>query len=332
MLRISLTIVACLLLLTFAVLGYGWQQLHQSRVDAAPVVVDIPRGASFRSLTAQLQDADVIGHSLPFLVWGRISGLAANVKAGEYEFTPGTTPAQALQQIVDGRVRLYSLTILEGWTLSRVLAVLRDRSELRHTLDEVDPQTLLSDLGLGEGHAEGWFFPDTYVFARGTTDAEILRRANQRMQRELEQAWASRDVGLQIEDPYEALILASVIEKETGRADERAKVSQVFHRRLALGMRLQTDPTVIYGYGDDFDGRLTRRLLHADHPYNTYTRTGLPPTPIAMPGRAALQAAVQPADTEYLFFVARGDGSSFFSRDYDTHRAAVRRYQLGLED
>jgi UPF0755 protein len=332
LLRVSLTIFAGLLLAGLVVLGFGWQQLQRPHLEGDSVVVDIPRGASFRSLTAQLQAAGVIDHSLPFLIWGRVSGLAADVKAGEYEFTADTTPVQALQQIVDGRVKLYSLTILEGWTVSRVLAALAERSELRHTLEGMNAETLLSALGVDDGHAEGWFFPDTYVFPRGTSDAEILRRAYRRMEQELAQAWAQRDVGLTLAKPYEALILASVIEKETGRADERHKVSQVFHRRLAIGMRLQTDPTVIYGYGDDFDGRLTRRLLHTDHPYNTYTRTGLPPTPIALPGRAALLAAVQPTDTEYLFFVARGDGSSFFSHDYETHRAAVRRYQLGLED
>lgn len=200
--------------------------------------------------------------------------------------------------------------------------------KLAHTLSGVDVETLLGALGLPGGHAEGLFFPDTYRFVRGDSDADILRRAYAKMQSELEAAWASRDLSVPYKTPYEALIAASLIEKETGRDEDREHISQVFATRLLEGMKLQTDPTVIYGLGDEFDGNLTRRHLRTDTPYNTYERRGLPPTPIALPGRKSIVAALHPGPGNFLYFVSRGDGTSQFSTSLAEHRAAVRKYQL----
>ncbi len=336
-LRLSLIGLLGLVFLGGAGLGMAWYGLQQPIHLAEPVVLEIPRGESLARSSQRLAAAGVIRHPRLLQGWARLNGQAARIKAGEYEFSGTMDMRQVLAQLVAGRVRLYSLTLVEGWTVHQVLAAFREREELAQTLSVQGPEQLLAALGLAteagaSAHAEGWFFPDTYVYPRGTTDVSLLRQAHQRMQQELARVWAQRDTGLALTDPYQALILASIIEKETGKPADRTRISQVFHSRLQLGMRLQTDPTVIYGYGPAFDGRLTRRRLHTDHAYNTYTRHGLPPTPIALPGRASLEAAVQPADTDYLFFVSRGDGSSHFSRDYEAHRAAVRRYQLGLED
>jgi UPF0755 protein len=333
--KIPVVAIASVLFVAFAVAtataGFTWRWMHQPASIDSPVIHDVARGSSFRTFAEGLAAAGIIDYPGLLRAYARVTGLATEVRAGEYEFTPGQSPIDLLEQVVQGRVKLYAFTIVEGWTVSRLLSELAQREEISQSVTDLDATQLMSALGRDDDHAEGWFFPDTYRYPRGTSDATLLLLAHRRMQLELEQAWAQRHAEVSLEEPYEALILASVIEKETGQADERAKVSQVFNTRLAIGMRLQTDPTVIYGFGDAFEGRLRRHHLNTDHPYNTYRRSGLPPTPIALPGRAALLAAVQPADTDYLYFVSRGDGTSQFSRNLTDHSAAVRRFQLGQE-
>jgi UPF0755 protein len=223
----------------------------------------------------------------------------------------------------------YPLTLVEGWTFRQVMEALQADERLEHLIEDPSAEAVMARLGRRGVHPEGRFFPDTYHFTRGSSDLDILKRAHAAMERVLAEEWEARADGLPIESPDEALILASIIEKETGLASERAEIAGVFVRRLRLGMRLQTDPTVIYGLGDDFDGNLRRADLRNDHPYNTYVHAGLPPTPIALPGREAIRAALNPADGETLYFVARGDGSHAFSVTLEEHNRAVRKYQLG---
>ena len=248
---------------------------------------------------------------------------ANRIRAGEYRLTSDLVPDTLLALLVSGQSVSYSLTLLEGWNIRQVRAAVAAHDALQHTLHGVDDQELMDRLGLPGAHPEGRFFPDTYHFARGMTDLEFLRRAQRKMDDELAAAWAERAEDLPLANAYEALILASIIEKETGQADERAEIAGVFARRLRKGMKLQTDPTVIYGLGESFDGDIRRRDLRTDTPYNTYTRHGLPPTPIAMPGRASVLAAAHPAPGDALFFVANGEGGHTFSATLKEHQAAV---------
>jgi UPF0755 protein len=260
--------------------------------------------------------------------YGRLSGLAGQMKAGEYEVVAGTTPLGLVRQLVEGRVKLHTLTIVEGWTIRDLLRAIRKHPAIRHTLPVSGPNGLARVLELPSDHPEGWFFPDTYRFPRDTADREVLTMAHARMRVMLEQAWSRRQSDLPLKNPYDVLILASIIEKETAVDRERVRVSGVFVRRLRMGMKLQTDPTVIYGLGEEFDGNLTRRQLNRDSPYNTYTRTGLPPSPISLPGESSLLAAVRPDDSQALYFVASGDddGTHVFSATLREHNAAVRKY------
>jgi UPF0755 protein len=287
LIRTSLVIAVVALAAALVVAGFAWRWMDRPVVGTEPVIIEIPRGASFRGFARMLADAGLIDRPEVFRWYARLAGLSTEVRAGEYQFVPGQTPRQVLAQAVAGRVLLHTVTIVEGWTVARMLDELSRRDELAHTVTHHDAGSLMVALGIDEPHAEGWFFPDTYSFPRGTTDAAILRQAHARMRAHLEDVWAARQIGLPLASPYDALILASVIEKETGRADERPKVSQVFNKRLSIGMRLQTDPTVIYGFGNDFDGRLRRHHLRTDHPYNTYRRHGLPPRPISPASRGA---------------------------------------------
>jgi UPF0755 protein len=265
-----------------------------------------------------------------FALWGRAQDAARRIQAGEYQLEPGVTPAGILQQLVEGRVKLYSLTLLEGWTLRDVLAALADSPAIEVTLDPANPGTafLVDDPLTAGTAAEGWFYPETYSVPRGTTDVEVLRRANALMVEKLQSAWAARSADLPLKSPYELLILASIIERETAVDAERNQVAGVFIRRLRKGMRLQTDPTVIYGLGEAYDGNLTRKDLLTDTPFNTYTRAGLPPTPIGMPSEASLLAAGHPDDGNALYFVASGeaDGTHVFSATLEEHNAAVAAY------
>jgi len=297
-------------------------------VPANGIVIEIATGSSFAAVTRQLVEQGVIANDRWFRLYARWSGEAAAVQAGEYLIEAGATPASVLEQLTSGDVRLYSFTIVEGWNHRDLLAALHANEALTASITDEDWKLLLADLGASATHPEGLFLPETYHFARNTTDRELLTQAYALMQTVLAEEWSARDVAAPAQSPYEALVLASIVEKETARADERSRIAGVFARRLEKRMRLQTDPTVIYGIGPEFDGNLTRKDLQTDTPYNTYTRHGLPPTPIAMPGRAAIHSALNPAPGQELYFVATGlgDGSHSFSTTKAEHDAAVAQY------
>ncbi len=262
-------------------------------------------------------------------LWFRLSGESRLIRAGSYEISPGTTPRTLLRMLVRGEEALKSVTLPEGWNFNQVMMALKTAEQLRPDAQAMSPEALMAILGKPGVHPEGRFFPDTYTYAKGSSDLAVLKRAARAMDKRLDAAWALRRPDTPLNSPEDALILASIIEKETGKPFDRAAIGGVFTNRLRIRMLLQTDPTVIYGMGSQFDGNLRRRDLQTDTPYNTYTRAGLPPTPIAMPGRAALLAAVQPAQTDALYFVSRGDGSSQFSATLDEHNRAVNKYIRG---
>jgi len=288
----------------------------------------ITPGTSLKRFTVDLHRAGVLPHPLYFRWMARFAGDSQAIKAGEYLFAPGITPPQLLRQIVSGAVIQHAFTIVEGWTFAQMLEALRHDAVIVHALDGLSANQIMQRLGHGDQHAEGRFMPDTYHFPRGTTDVAFLQRAYQTMATRLDEEWQRRDTGLPYQTPYDALIMASIIEKETALPEERSEIAGVFVRRLERGMRLQTDPTVIYGLGDRFDGNLRRHDLASDTAYNTYMHAGLPPTPIALPGRAALHAALHPAAGDAIYFVSRGDGSHEFSATLAAHNKAVRRYQI----
>lgn len=293
-----------------------------------PMTFVVPPGSSLTAVARELQARGVIARPRVWVGYARVWGLADRIQAGEYEIPPGASAADVLRKLVDGDVVLHAITIVEGWTFRDMLHSIEEHSAIEHSLGEAAVTEIMERLGLGGVHPEGQFFPDTYRFAAGTSDIEILRQAHRRMQERLRAAWDQRITGLPLANEYEALILASIVEKETGLASERPRIAGVFIRRLRVGMRLQSDPTVIYGIGASYDGDIRDRDLQSDSPYNTYTRRGLPPTPIAMPGEAALRAVTRPEDNGALFFVATGeaDGSHYFSATLAEHNAAVKRY------
>ena len=326
---------AGLLLLLLAALGalaaYGTLQRWLDTplaIGAAAVEIDIPRGQSLAATARELEARGILEHPRWLQAFARTTGADARIKAGEYAIAPGTTPRGLLALFESGAVVQHSVTIVEGWTFRDLRAALEKEPHLDNALAGQDDAAVMAALGEGGAHPEGLFFPDTYLFGKGTTDLEILRQARERMRRELDAAWTSRAEGLPLQTSYEALILASIVEKETALATERPRIAGVFTERLRIGMRLQTDPTVIYGLGAGYDGNLRRADLERDGPYNTYTRAGLPPTPIALPGAEALRAAVRPDERGELYFVATGlpDGSHDFSRTLAEHDAAVKRY------
>ena len=293
-----------------------------------PAVVVVEAGRALDGVARDLEAHAVIDDAMRFRWLARLRDAAAAIRAGEYRFAPGATPAEVLEQLLAGEVVVHRLLIVEGSTVRDLLDVVAGAPGLVAVLGGATPANLLARLGMGEGHAEGWFFPDTYHYVRGDTDAGVLLRAHHRMRAVLGEEWARRAAGLPYGDDREALVMASIIEKETGFPEHRAGIGGVLVRRLGRGMRLQTDPTVIYGLGAAFDGNLTRADLERDGPYNTYTRGGLPPTPIALPGRAAIEAALHPAPGTALYFVAQGNGATWFSDTLHEHNAAVRRFQL----
>lgn len=296
------------------------------------VVVELPEGGNLTRFLADLEARGIVLHPAVLRLHARRTGVANRVRAGEYRLEPGLSPRGLLQKLLDGDVVEYSLTVVEGSTLRQMLAILHGEAKLRRTLAAADAETLAATIGIDTGDApsaEGLFFPDTYHYHLGMDDADVLRIAHRRMMSILDAEWQARAPDLPYRNAYEALVMASLVERETGQADERERIAGVFVRRLRLGMRLQTDPAVIYGVGDAFDGDLKRVHLRTPGPYNTYLNTGLPPTPIALPGRDAIRAALNPADGEELYFVARGDGSHVFSVTLGEHNRAVRRYQLG---
>lgn len=327
---------ALLALLALAV-TYGTVQRKLDTPVAVPedgLAFTIKPGAAFGRVARELESEGVISSAWALRVWARATDMAGRVQAGEYLIQPDATPRTLLEQFTSGDVRLYSFTIIEGWTHWELLAALHGDENIAVTMDNEDWAELLDGLGAESDYPEGLFLPETYRFPAATTDRDVLRQAYELMQTTLAEEWAERAPDAPVETPYEALVLASIVEKETARADERERIAGVFARRLDKRMRLQTDPTVIYGIGPEFNGNLTRRDLRTDTPYNTYRRHGLPPTPIAMPGRAAIRAALNPSDGTELFFVATGlgDGSHKFSTTKDEHDAAVREYLQRLRN
>ena len=303
---------------------------HRLSLSTDTVDLTVAPGMSARAVAQTLVEAGVQTNPWFMFVWFRLSGDARQIKAGSYEIERGATPVTLLAKLVRGEQALRSVTLVEGWTFTQVRAALQKAEHLVQTTQGLEPDSVMKSLGRPGVHPEGRFFPDTYTYAKGSTDLAVLKRALQAMDERLAQVWQQRAPNSPLKTSEEALILASIIEKETGVPSDRPLVAGVFVNRLRIGMRLQTDPTVIYGLGEAFDGNLRRRDLLADTPWNTYTRAGLPPTPIAMPGQASLWAAVQPGATQALYFVARGDGSSQFSTSLIDHNRAVNRYQRGL--
>jgi UPF0755 protein len=312
-----------------AVLGYGaWYLFTPLEVASMPVEFEIPAGARFRAAIEQLEKAGVHVRRTEFELLARALRHSRDVKAGSYELTRAVTPLELLEKLTRGDVTQAELRLTEGWTFAQFRAALDASPDLRHDSAKLDDAQILAALKATETHPEGLFFPDTYLFAKGSSDLAVLRRAYRAMQRHLKAEWDAREAVVPYKSAYEGLIMASIIEKETGVGAERELIGGVLVNRLRIGMRLQADPTVIYGLGNAFDGNLKKIHLLEDGPYNTYTRAGLPPTPIAMPGRAALRSAMRPAKTDALYYVSRGDGSSHFSRSLDEHNRAVTKYQL----
>jgi len=310
--------------------AWGWWWVHAPLQLAAPTVeLSIERGTAPRDVVLGWVSAGVQADARLLFAWFRWSGQSQLIRAGSYEIQAGTTPRQLLDKMVRGDEVLEQLRLIEGWNIRQVRAAVAKAPSLEQTTAGLTDQQLMEQIGAGGTVAEGQFFPDTYAYSRGVSDLAVLKRAHKAMRRKLEAAWADRAEGLPLKNLDEALVLASIVEKETGTPADRGLVAAVFINRLKLGMPLQTDPTVIYGLGETFDGNLRKRDLLADTAYNTYTRSGLPPTPIAMPGAASLHAALHPADSRALYFVSRGDGSSEFSEDLAAHNRAVNKYQRG---
>jgi UPF0755 protein len=294
----------------------------------APLEVEIPRGASLRTVVAALQKAGLDVERRQFTLLVRGFGRERDIKAGNYLLSRAPSPLELLEKLTRGDVMQAEVRLIEGWTFAQFRAALDAHPDLRHDSKGLQQAEIMKRLQAKEAHPEGLFFPDTYLFAKGSSDLAVLRSAYRAMQRHLAAEWQARAQNAPYKSPYDALIMASIIEKETGLAAEREQIGGALVNRLRIGMRLQVDPTIIYGLGEDFDGNLRKKHLLEDAPYNTYTRAGLPPTPIAMPGLASVRAALRPAKTDALYYVSRGDGSSQFSRTLVEHNNAVRKYQL----
>jgi UPF0755 protein len=325
------TLARLVLLALFAIIAaaglLAWYAHRPMNWTGEAVEFTLRPGTALRQAARQIAAAGVPVEPALLGLIGRLAVDSTRLQAGSYAFRSGLTPLGLLEMMTRGDVTLREVRLIEGWTWRQARAALAAHPDLLQEAAALSDAELLARIGGGTAFAEGWFFPDTYLFAKGDSDLTVLRRAHHAMQAQLEQAWMSRPSGLPYRSPQDALIMASIIEKETGSAADRPMIASVFVNRLRAGMPLQTDPTVIYGLGDRFDGNLTRAHLRADTPYNTYTRGGLPPTPIALPGRAAIDAALNPAPSPYYYFVARGDGSSEFSRTLAEHNRAVDRYQ-----
>jgi UPF0755 protein len=308
----------------------AWYGNHPLRIEPLPKAVNVTPGTHLRSLSAMLEREGVIGDARVFWLLGRVLGKGGSLKIGVYALDKPLTPLELYAKIERGEVSLAVVQFIEGWNWREVRAALAAQPMLRNDSAGMSDAEVLQAIGGEEDHPEGLLFPDTYFFAPHTSDIQVLRRAYRLQHEKLAAAWVTRTSGLPYRTPYEALIMASIVEKETGAAFERPMIAGVFLNRLRLRMRLQTDPTVIYGLGEHFDGNLRKTDLLRDTPYNTYTRVGLPPTPIAMPSEAAIRAALNPARTDALYFVSRGDGTHVFSNDLIAHNRAVNRYQRSL--
>jgi len=321
-----------LLAVAAAIVGFGgwlfWMALSPIDLPSATVDFSIRPGSSLRSATRQLVDAGLPLTEWQFVLLARINGASGQVKAGSYQASEGITPLLLIRKIVRGEYAQAEIVFPEGWTFRQMRELMQAHPDLRHDTAELGGTEIMERLGEPGAIPEGLFFPDTYIFAKGSSDLAVLARARGAMKSQLDTAWAKRDAGLPVVDPYEALILASIVEKETGKESDRAMVAAVFTNRLRFKMKLQTDPSVIYGMGEEFDGNLRKRDLVRDTPFNTYTRVGLPPHPIAMPGLASIEAVMHPAKSDALYFVSRGDGTSEFSRTLIEHNRAVAKYQM----
>jgi UPF0755 protein len=328
---IALGAVLAVALIVAGVVGYAWHWTNQPvELESDRIQYVVAPGSGMRVIASNMKEAGIAVHPDILVGLARYTGLDKQIKAGTYEARRGDTPRQLLERMARGEVVQVRLTLLEGWTYQRIRQALRESADVRQTLEGVSDAELLERLGASSYPSpEGLFLPDTYVFAPGTTDFEILQLAHRALLDVLRKSWEARSPDLPLANPYEALILASIVEKETGLEADRGRVAGVFVNRLRRGMPLQTDPTVIYGMGERYQGRIRKADLQADTPWNTYTRGGLPPTPIASPGRAALQAALNPETHQFYYFVSRGDGSSEFSRNLRDHNRAVSKYILG---
>ena len=333
--RLLVKIASLFILIISLVLVVVWNQYQNFistplQISNEGYVYNVETGSNLRRISQDLKNAGISSLPVMYLpVYGRLNGTAHLIKTGEYLIKPNTTMPQLLKQLISGQVIQYSFTIIEGMTAQQLINLIVADKRFTKTLTDNSLESVMIAIGQPDNHGEGEFSPETYYFSAGTTDKEMLSRAHKLMKLNLEQAWQNKAENLPYKTPYEALIMASIIEKETGIAEERTQISGVFVRRLNKGMRLQTDPTVIYGMGEQFDGNIRRKDLKADTPYNTYTRYGLPPTPIALPSKESIEGALHPAAGESLYFVATGqDGRHAFSNNLEAHNQAVRKYQL----
>ncbi len=317
-----------LIAVTLAVAA-GWWIAQPLPMPSSPYVFDVKSGASLRSVARELAGANVLPTEYALVLLARLRRADRAIKAGNYEIADGVTLSQLLDKLTQGDVTQSGMTVIEGSTYAELVAALKGKTEIAKSIMELTPPEIAARVGIPAVGPEGWFFPETYFFVAGTKDLALLTRGYHLMRSRLDEAWAKRADDLPLKNPYEALILASIVEKETGNAADRPLVASVFVNRLRAGMRLQSDPTVIYGLGAGFDGNLHKRDLEADSPYNTYLREGLPPTPIALPGQASIDAATRPPKTAYLYFVSRGDGTSEFTSNLADHNRAVAKFQLG---
>ncbi len=330
MLRLLVRVAAVLAVAAAAIAGaVGWWIHQPLPLPTSPFAFDVKPGTSLRSVAGELAAAGVLPLVFPLVALARYRGADRSIKAGNYEIATGITLPELLDKLTQGDVTQTALTVIEGSTFAELAAALKSNPAIVKTVLGLPEAELARRVGLAGASVEGWFFPDTYFFAAGSPDLALLVRAHRLMRQRLDAAWERRAPDTPLKDPYAALILASIVEKETARAADRPLIASVFVNRLRIGMPLQSDPTVIYGLGAKFDGNLRRRDLDTDTAHNTYTRGGLPPTPIALPGQASLDAVVNPPPTRYLYFVARGDGTSEFSTNLPDHNRAVARFQLG---
>lgn len=331
-------LIVCVSLTVLAAAGTGlwvWQGLETLEKPVSleePVLFDVPSGSAFSRIAQQMEAEGLVEKSLWLRLHGRLNPDQARIRAGEYEFTDGMSARDMVDAMVAGDVKHWSIQFIEGWTFKDMRAALASAERLRQETADWTDEEIMKAMGAEGEHPEGRFFPDTYLFASNDSDLDLLKRSFNRMETVLAEEWDNREEGLPYDKPYEALIMASIVERETGVPHERDEVAGVFVRRLEKGMRLQTDPTVIYGMGDKYQGRIGSRDLRTYTPYNTYRIDGLPPTPIALPGQEAIHAALHPKEGDSLYFVARGDGTHKFSRTLAEHQKAVREFQLNRRD
>jgi UPF0755 protein len=326
---IKKTIVTAVIVSIAAVGGFAWWSKHALTTAATPIEFTITPGSGVGAAAQQMVKAGVPVNPFLFEILARVTGESARIKAGSYELKPNTSPRGLLRQLVRGEFAQEALTIIEGWTFLQMREAVAATKTLRHETAKMSDAELMAKVSGDYKQPEGLFFPDTYLFAKGSSDLQIYKQAHQMLLSRLNAAWEKRDANLPYKTPYEALIMASIVEKETGQKSERAMIAGVFVNRLRTGMMLQTDPSVIYGMGARYEGKIAKKDLQTDTPYNTYTRYGLPPTPIALPGTESLAAALAPAKTPALYFVSRNDGTSQFSENLNDHNRAVNQYQRG---